>query len=731
MPAINILDHIKQERRDAIEWQVEKWMITANQSAYERGTAITKIAELLQNITNEFIREQYVDNITNSLKIKKTLLITKIQEGLDKKEMDEGPDENEGYHNLPKWMDKEQVIKKGYAIVNTKSVVGYYGWSGTKVRFSNFLIKPIFHVDAGENSRHIFEIYNGHRTRTLDVPSQALVSLDILQRYLVGAGSYIFFGSKSQLLLVSEHLLMEFPSCSEIKFLGWQGYAFFAWVNRVYVPGQGYLEVDENGIVEIDKEHYLIPPASKVYKQIRSADDQFENERALTYVESPITFSEWAAKMNRVYLDKGLIGVAFIFVTCFRDVIFSIDNNCPLLYGYGETTSGKSKWAESLTAVFYVGRAAFNLNSGTDHAFFSYMQRFRHCLHHLNEFDEKDIKDAWFQSIKGIYDGEQRERGQKGSMYRTEIQKILATILLTGQYLVTKDDNSVVSRSIICAFSPRDITEEDRRAYDDLKAIEKKGLSSMLTELFQHREKVKKEYYQKFNDILGAWRKATSESYNQRILQNWCHLSTMWQIFSEVIKLPMDWVQFDRLAYAQSIKYSRFMKSSDTLSEFWNTVAFLLDEGKIISGWDFKIETLQEITLRKGDGKEHKVRFDQPKKLLFIRLNNVHKHYEQAYRLRKGETAMSFENLSHYFSNRDYFVGQVKQKQFRRFITDVVETVSADSSGNSKKNAHSELRATTTNTNAYVFDYDLLNCDLERTTENDENFPVNGQQEIF
>jgi DNA primase len=62
------------------------------------------------------------------------------------------------------------------------------------------------------------------------------------------------------------------------------------------------------------------------------------------------------------------------------------------LYAFGERSSGKSKWAESIMALFYIKRQAFNLNSGTDFAFFNYMQIFINCPAALNEADEKVLK---------------------------------------------------------------------------------------------------------------------------------------------------------------------------------------------------------------------------------------------------------------------------------------------------------------------------------------------------
>src|SRR5262249_50183305 len=146
---------------------------------------------------------------------------------------------------------------------------------------------------------------------------------------------------------------------------------FFAFVDKIFIPGGGLKELDEWGIINHNDNNYLVPAASAAYKHVQnSSGDPYENLRTLKFVQSPINFSQWCALMFRVYQEKGIVAIAFVILTAFRDIIFSIDNNCPHLYAFGERSSGKSKWVESIMAFFFVKRAAFNLNSGTDFAFF-------------------------------------------------------------------------------------------------------------------------------------------------------------------------------------------------------------------------------------------------------------------------------------------------------------------------------------------------------------------------
>ena len=717
--------------QDAVMWRVVKIMTDAMGDIHLEAEAKQLILRLLADIPNELVRTNYMEVISKKYKWKKDLQKQLEKIVLESLEEEEAEPEFEDLNKLPKWMDKNEFLEKGYCAVKTKKQFGYYSYGASGyVQITNFLIQPLFHVFAGKDSRHLIQIDNSKKQAVMDVESKAMVSIDIMQQYVVAHGAFIFYGNKNHLLKIATDLLSQFPLCYEIKYLGWQEGGFFAWVNKAYITGLNEVqEYDNWGILKQADKNFLIPAACEAYRELQeTGDDPYEVDRVLEYVQPKFNFAHWSLLMQKVYQDKGVVAIAYVFLTAFRDIIFEIDNNCPHLYGFGERTAGKSKWAESVGAVFFHNRAAFNLNSGTDFAFFDYMSRFRNTPALLNEFDEKVIKEEWFQAIKGIFDGESRQRGKIGGNRRTtETMHVKSTLVLTGQYLCTMDDNSIVSRSIIEAFSERDYTEQGKKYYEELKTAESEGLTGLITEVLKYRVEFKAQYKELFNNNLSQWRKEidTNEvNFNQRIMQNWCHLYSSYQIMAKYLNLPVELSTFYNYCKDKAIHWSNFIRQSDTLSDFWNTLPFLLDKGEIEAGWDFKIEELLRVRLKKGK-EDYTHEFSKPTKVLFIRLNNVHKHYEQAYRSRTGKTAMTLDNLLHYFSNRKYYVGASSQSKFSRYITKTVEVPS--------KNALTPTMEPQTrrfpeklNTSSFVFLYDALNIDLDRVDESiekDESLP--------
>jgi DNA primase len=688
------------------------------QEIHEKAAAKRSILDILTNIKDDILRNNYIDVFSGLFKWKAGDTKKEFAAILDTVSFDEDAVEDESAIKFASWMSeeqKEECLKMGYVSVNRKEkngkpMVGYYSFSSTgKTEITNFTIKPLFHVYAGTDSRFLLQIYNGWRSAVLDMPSKIIPSPEQFQGYTVSEGNFIIFGSKPQWLRIASELLQQFPRCIEITEYGWQRHGFFAYVDKVFIPSSGLKDVDNWGIIKHNDENFLIPPSSEAYRQLnKTGKDPYENIRYLTYKECKINFETWAKQMHLVYGQKGIVGVAYAILTLFRDIVFEVDNNCPHLYGFGEPSSGKSKWAESISALFYYKRAAYNLNSGTDAAFFTYMSVYVNCPAHLNEFDIEVVKPEWFQAIKGVFDGESRQRMKiEGGKKSVEIMKVESTIILTGQKLVTADDNSVVTRSIIEPFSTQQYTDEESKQYIQLKQWETEGMNSILPEILKFRAEFEKHHKEQFNSQLSEWRKTRAEAreLNNRILGNFSHLLTAYTIVSKFITLPQSVDDFKEYCYSQAVKWSQFIRSSDTLSEFWRTLEFLVNQNDVVEGWDFIVteEVMVKVRVDRENQKDH--HFTQPTKVLFLRLNNIHKLFQTAYRSRTGKEAMNMENLLHYFSSRKYYVGAIKQKKFIRVYW---ENVMNDNKVESVRKFEDKT------TSCYAFVYDDLQIDIAR-----------------
>lgn len=700
-----ILLYIQDNSVDAILHKTEVLLTGAGNDIHLEDKALNEIAETISLIESEFMREDYATRINKIYKKFKPAAILKRINSFVKARESKELEQRENEQALPKWIDKERFYTVGFdskidGIHNT-GVYFHMGEKGAK-QLTNFVINPLIHIyskDDAEN-RRLTEVNNGITKAILELPSKAFSSVDQFESILMNEGVYFLMDgfTKSHLNKMKSQLLREYPKCFELKTLGWQPEGFWAYSNKIY--NGSLIPFNEYGYTDVDGVNYLSMASSTIQSDVRSEDDLYKNDRYLQWSQPAIDFKEWASMIVGAYGENGKLAVMYVFVTLFRDIVYALNSSCPHLYAYGPVGSGKSVFAESISNLFFKEMPFFNLNQGTDFAFFKRMERFRNCPVGFNEFDENAIKEEWFRAIKSAFDGEGREKGSMTRKKKTEVQDIQSTLILIGQFLSTKDDASVLSRTIPCNITPNKRTDKQIETFQRLKAYEKVGLSGILIELLQHRPTIEKKY----NDVYASEFKKLSQTFERdrikvkaRIQNNFCTMLAMRMILEPFIQFPFTYQEFFDQVKSEIVKLSQMITESDSLAAFWKTIEFMSEQNMIEDGWDYKIDVRDEIPLvisrseRGSDGKDTKShRFEEPKKLLYVRMTTIHPLYMNAVRQQTGKVGLNVETISSYIRELDSYVGMIKSTSFR------------------------SRNGTSKNSNAYVFDYDILGLNIEK-----------------
>jgi hypothetical protein len=704
--------YLLENKQDGILYLAKKYFDQAN-GPQEKQEALDKTTNLISSITGDLVREEYIKLISKEVSIPQKSIKSALKTAFEKTAVVDSGGENSQYR-WPEGVDKNEFWRHGFFSMLDGEKTGYYFQGQTQGSFqavSNFVITPLFHKYDQDDNTRIIKIDNGIGTpEIVEMPSAALISVDQFKKFLFDKGPFFFYGNLQHLNKINQRYLFEFPKAFELKTLGWQNEGFFAWYNQSFNGKlEGYNEV---GIVKHGDMHYFSPASSDIYTGFRQEDDMYENDRYLAYTQSNITFSQWCKLIASVYEDHAFAGIGFVFVSLFKDLVFKVDNNCPHLYCYGQSQSGKSKFAESITNLFFKELPAFNLNSGTDFAFANRLARFRNCPVFLNEFDDQVVKDEWFQAIKGAYDGEGRERGKGGSKKKTEIQRVNSALILVGQYLSTKDDNSVLSRSIMRVFHKKsERTAEQIADYNYLKKEEKKGMGSMLTDLLEHRKHLEQHYYNDFNEVMKTLSKrirTRGKQYNERVLRNYCALATLYGYFSQHFTLPFTADKYLTWAEEEVLLLSSMISNNDILTDFWTTVETMYSEGVLREGEHYNLKEKKLVRVTE-DGSDTHIEMPVSKELLYLRIKNVQQLYAR-FKRSTGGGAIDLTSLISYLKNREYFIGYVAADHF-------VKT-------RNTPEGHKEHLSI--KTSAYIFDMEALGISLGRSRQLEE---VPGQNE--
>jgi hypothetical protein len=371
--------------------------------------------------------------------------------------------------------------------------------------------------------------------------------------------------------------------------------------------------------------------------------------------------------MQKVYGKKANTGIAFAFASLFRDIFLRRYQFFPHLFLTGEKGSGKSKFGESLVAIFTYKQEAFDLNSGTPVAFYRRLSRIMNVPTMLEEYHDT-VDDKIFQPLKGAYDGRGREMGKATSDNRTTTTKVNCSLILLSQYLSSRDDNSLTSRSIVEHFikpleSFSTLQIED---YSLLKSWEEIGMSSFLCDILAHRELVEEKIHTVYAELSKKMKaELKGKEYQERMLQNYLALLVPVKILRPHFDFPFTdeeiWHQFKEAI----LDSSDLIVESEGLAEFWRVLEFLLDTGRIKESHQFEIEkpTSVKLQTRKGEP-DFNWTNSSDEKILFLRLNAAHQLYHKEVSTREGVDVISENTLKNYFKSKKYFIGSVKSRRF-------------------------------------------------------------------
>jgi DNA primase catalytic core len=684
LPKINISNYINENCEDALLWKAQKLLDYANGDPTDKAKNLDKVIISLAAINSEVVRKEYAKKVASLYnqgartieKSIKALIAEKYATALKKAEKN-GSIDLEQHLGLPKGADKNQFMKDRFAICG--STYFFQGKDGF-FKGTNFKITPLFHIYGRSDNKRLCEVVNelGHK-RLIDFDSRDFINFNKIQEKLIEEGFFVWLPNTQNIhfKLVAQKILNDFIMAYELKTLGWQKEKFFAFADGVFYNGE-FQKVNKYGIIQIEAEenaateytqqvkHFYSPAFSEIYKASREDDDPFENDRSFIFKQAPISFSIWMKQMCLVYNEKGRIAIAFAIASTFRDHIIARYSFFPHLFLSGEKGSGKSKFGDSIANLFTYKLAPFDLNSGTLVAFYRRLARIKNIPVFLEEYHDK-IDDRMFQSLKAAYDGRGREKGNMTNDNRTTISKINSSCILAGQYLSSRDDNSLTSRSIINHFikPTENFTNEQIENYDLLKSWEEKGLSSFVLTILEYRNLVEQNFHKKFASNIQRFKKDLKEfEYQERMLMNYNALFTPISILQGCFDFPFNIEEFYIQCLNGIVDNSELIIESEGIAEFWKVLEHLSKHNIIKEGFDFIIDKPIDVIINPKKGVKDNYKNTDRNRILYLRLNSVHQEYHKEVSKRDGVDVIGESSIRNYFKSKKYFIAPKSGHRF-------------------------------------------------------------------
>lgn len=194
----------------------------------DRLQAIADICGLLMLIKDEDLRSSYLTSLISTYKHsrewKDTLKRAKEVELSEKQER-----ERKG--------DIKMLREFGF----TEHDNCYWGTNkeGDEIQWSNFKMKPLFHIRDDFNPVRLFEIKNNsdEPSRLIELNMDEITSSSSLRKRLFGIGDYIWMARDEQLIKLLGYLGRVTETADPIKQLGWQREGFYAFCNGASEEG--------------------------------------------------------------------------------------------------------------------------------------------------------------------------------------------------------------------------------------------------------------------------------------------------------------------------------------------------------------------------------------------------------------------------------------------------------------------------------------------------------------
>jgi len=628
--------------------------------------------------------------------------------------------------HLPQYVDQGFFQRYGFFPAQNKTgnkiFYVFRTLDNTLVKVGNFFLEPLFQVfdlDPTKNKR-IVELFHSelNTAEYVEFKSGDMVELQQFKKFLWNNGGYIFTNGKPfHHEKILESIALQFPKCWEFSTFGWQPEGFFAFANGI-IADNSFTHVDELGLVRFKNVTYYSPSFSKIYKDQRADNDRYEYDRFLVFKpEHRTSWIEWSELMYKVYSynGNGMWALLFAILSANRSIIFPIERFFTSLFFIGPTESGKSKIAESIRAPFMHGAPLFNLNSGTDAAFFTSLERFRDIPVIFEEYNDYQISDVKFQGLKAaVYDNEGKQKRKDATSKDIDVSKINGCPLLLGQEGPERDDGALGNRVVQKHVPKKDNwTDEEVTRYKDLKDRENDGLSNIAMEIIKRRPVVQKYFAAYMRDAQKQVKidlQREGGTYQTRIINTvslFIAMAKMWEDHVKDLPLPFSYNEFYEDAKRQITRQSEELSTSNRLSVFFDTISMLYSQGNIISGREFDISSEVRVTIQKSKTETDERHWNgEERKVLFLIVNDVIQIYQKMH----NNESLKLNSLRMYLKDHPAYIGQIKSHRFNY----QVESWETDPATNIN---HRVIKKAERNTSCIALDYKMIEAmgiDLER-----------------
>lgn len=453
---------------------------------------------------------------------------------------------------------------------------------------SNFSIEVMSHMNDENDSKRLVQIDNVQNQEvTFEIQSNAFTTYNAFQTMVESFGNYYIDASSSDFKRLKKYLMDNMRQGTMVMILGHQNDEFWCFNNGVIEDGR-YRSYDKNGCIEINGRLIYVPSANSLYKD---NDHKFVNQKRCRYIQSGVSFEDWAFQMKIVHRDHGMLGVSFLISAVFTDYLFKTHGFFPLLFIYGEASTGKTMMIQSLQSLFGSPQPSMSILSDADSpkARIRKFAEFRNMLVFLEEY-RATVDSKVNEWLKSIYNRIPYGRATRDYSFHTDNVPFNSSVAITGNDFPA--DDALITRCIIDEMHKSSFNEFERKEFDKLIQMLDRGISNCLTEIVSLRSYLKDNY----KKLYPISRKKVAEKFgikgihNSRAIENNSVIYNTIVTLEDKLTLPFTSDQLlDYMVTCATRQESRRFNESE-ITRFWDIVLYSIRNQNILKDVHYKVE---------------------------------------------------------------------------------------------------------------------------------------------
>lgn len=673
----------KDNHQDYIFWLTQQKADKAKRPDVKHEL-IGHISELIHCLP-ESSRELYVEQVSKIIKPKKAWTDELKQLSLLDTEKETEKNRRE---TIPPHVDANTFEEYGFYEDNYRY---FFRTSKGIIRGSNFVMRPLFHVESVTEAKRLFEIINefGYK-RVIELAQRDLVSLQSFKLRVESIGNFLWEAGDVELNKLKRFIYEKTATCTEIKQLGWQKEGFWAWGNGVY--NGSYHAVNEFGIVQHQDISYYIPAFSKIYL---GEHNLFVSERRFVHHPGTTDMFDIVFSMEKVFGPNARIAYCFFLATCFRDIIVGRFGFFPILNLFGPKGSGKTEMAISMLHFFGKQNRGPNINNTSKPALADHIAQHCNALCHIDEY-KNNMEFEKIEFLKGIWDGTGRTRMNMEKDKKKETTSVDVGLMLSGQEMPTADI-ALFSRMLFITFNKAEFTDDEKTRFNELKDTLHAGVTHLTHEVLSHRRHFAENYWHQYDEVCAEINAILDgEVIEDRIFRNWVVVIAAFRTLKDKVKTHINYKELLQQSVELIVRQNKETKRTNDVANFWDIFTFLVKENELVDKVDFK------VLLRNEDLKTDRGTFgyaESPRNIIYLNHTRIFQKYRK-HGAQTRDNVLPIKTLEYYLANSKEYIGKVRSTAF-------VMKPGMDSEADMDGKVQRQI------TTAMVFDYEMLSINYD------------------